>query len=40
MPAQSPSRVEGDPNIGELDDAVTLKAFGRVPVDFAKTQTV
>ena len=25
---------KGDPNIGEFDDAVVLKAFGRVPEDF------
>jgi hypothetical protein len=25
---------KGDPNIGEFDDAVVLKAFGEVPDDF------
>ena len=25
---------KGDPNIGEFDDAVVLKTFGRVPDDF------
>jgi hypothetical protein len=30
----------GDPNLGEFDDAVILKTFGQVPEDFAETQTV
>jgi hypothetical protein len=25
---------KGDPNIGEFDEAVVLKTFGRVPEDF------
>lgn len=29
----------GDPNVGEFEDAVILKTFGRVPEDFAETQT-
>lgn len=29
----------GDPNIGEFDDAVILKTFGQVPEDFTETQT-
>lgn len=29
----------GDPNLGEFQDAVILKAFGEVPDDFAETQT-
>jgi hypothetical protein len=26
----------GDPNLGEFDDAVILKAFGEVPEDFGR----
>jgi hypothetical protein len=29
----------GDPNLGDFDDAVILKTFGEVPEDFAETQT-
>jgi hypothetical protein len=29
----------GDPNLGEFEDAVILKAFGEVPDDFVGTQT-
>jgi hypothetical protein len=28
-----------DPNLGEFDDAVILKAFGRVPEDFGEAQS-
>ncbi len=30
---------DGDPNLGEFEDAVILKTFGEVPDDFAETQT-
>jgi hypothetical protein len=26
---------KGDPNLGEFDEAVILKTFGRIPEDFA-----
>ncbi len=29
----------GDPNLGEFEDAVILKAFGEVPDDFREAQT-
>jgi hypothetical protein len=29
----------GDPNLGEFEDAVVLKTFGQVPEDFTETQT-
>jgi hypothetical protein len=30
----------GDPNVGEFDDAVILKTFGKVPEDFTDSQQV
>jgi hypothetical protein len=33
------SRI-GDPNVGEFDDAVILKTFGKVPEEFADSQQV
>jgi hypothetical protein len=29
----------GNPNIGEFEDAVIVKAFGQVPEDFTESQT-
>ena len=30
----------GDPNVGEFDDAVILKTFGKVPEDFTDSRQV
>jgi hypothetical protein len=33
MPVPSPFRARVDPDVGEFEDAVILKAFGEVPAD-------